>query len=228
MVRVLSHEILNSLTPISSLARTADEIVRDLAEREAAHDPDAPEADGIADLRDAVQTLARRSDGLLRFVTSYRRLTHLPPPSLHPVPLFDYVRRLEKLVGPAWASRGIALRVREPPAGLAILADESLLDQAMINVLQNAADAAASASEDPEVWLTTSVSERGRAVIEIADNGAGFADDIADKIFLPFFTTKPDGSGIGLALARQIMLIHKGAITATARSGGGALFRLSF
>jgi two-component system, NtrC family, nitrogen regulation sensor histidine kinase NtrY len=228
MVRVLSHEILNSLTPISSLARTAGEIVSDLAGRESARDRDAADADSIADLRDAVQTLARRSDGLLRFVTSYRQLTHLPPPALHSLLLRDYFRRLERLVGAAWASRGVTLHVREPTEGLALLADESLLDQAMINVLQNAADAAASASDEPQVWLTSGVSERGRAVIEIADNGPGFSHDIADKIFLPFFTTKPDGSGIGLALARQIMLIHKGAITATARGGGGAVFRLTF
>ncbi|HKE15240.1 MAG TPA: ATP-binding protein [Kofleriaceae bacterium] len=227
MLRVLSHEILNSLTPISSLARTADEIVRDLAQREAAR-PHGIDPDGIADLRDAVQTLSRRSDGLLRFVTSYRRLTHLPPPALHPLPLRDYFRRLETLVGSAWASRGIALRVREPPEGLELVADESLLDQAVINILQNAADAAAAASDEPQVWLSSSVSERGRPIVEIADNGPGFSDDIKDKIFLPFFTTKPDGSGIGLALARQIMLIHRGAITATARAGGGALFRLTF
>jgi len=222
MARVLSHEILNSLTPIASLARTADEIVRDLEAREP-----APDAEVMADLRDAIQTLARRSDGLLRFVKSYRQVTQLPPPTMRPLSLRDYFRRLQRLIDADYGGRGVALHMREPAEGLELLADETLLDQAMINLLRNAADAAA-ASADPQVWLASGISERGRPVIEIADNGPGVPDDIKDKIFLPFFTTKADGSGIGLALARQVMLVHKGAITASARTGGGALFRLTF
>jgi C4-dicarboxylate-specific signal transduction histidine kinase len=118
--------------------------------------------------------------------------------------------------------------VREPPPGLTIQADEDLLDQAMLNLLRNAADAVAGRDPPRVVWMASAVSERGRPVIEIADNGPGFAVEIRDKIFLPFFTTKADGSGIGLALVRQIMLVHKGAITASTRPGGGALFRLTF
>jgi two-component system nitrogen regulation sensor histidine kinase NtrY len=217
MARVLSHEIMNSLTPIASLARTADELVDDLAGgREAA-----------ADLHDAIRTLARRSDGLMRFVQSYRALTQLPPPRMAPLPLADYLRRLEKLLVKEWAGRGVTLRLTEPPAGLQIQADEALLDQAIINLLRNAADAAASSAE-PSVWLEARLSERGRPVIEIADNGPGVDAALGEKIFLPFFTTKPDGSGIGLALARQVMLVHRGSITAAARPGGGALFRLTF
>jgi two-component system, NtrC family, nitrogen regulation sensor histidine kinase NtrY len=226
MVRVLSHEILNSLTPIASLARTADEIVRDLEER--ARSAPSADPDEMADLRDAVQTVARRSDGLLAFVRSYRQLTQLPPPSLRPVGVSEYFRRLEKLVAADWSERGITLDVRDPPPGLIIQADEGLLDQAMLNLLRNAADAVAGRDPPRSVWLASAMSERGRPVIEIADNGPGFADEIRDKMFLPFFTTKADGSGIGLALVRQIMLIHKGAITASARPGGGALFRLTF
>jgi two-component system, NtrC family, nitrogen regulation sensor histidine kinase NtrY len=222
MVRVLSHEILNSLTPIASLARTADEIVADLAGRRA-----GSEQESVDDLRDAVQTLARRSDGLLRFVRSYRQLTQMPPPSLQPVSLKHYFHRLERLLEAEWSGRGIRLHMREPSEGIELLADESLLDQAMINVLRNAADAAA-AGPEPQVWLGSAVSERGRPVIEVGDNGPGLPEENVDKIFLPFFTTKADGSGIGLALARQVMLIHKGAITASARTGGGALFRLTF
>jgi two-component system, NtrC family, nitrogen regulation sensor histidine kinase NtrY len=222
MVRVISHEIMNSLTPIASLARTADEIVVDVGERH----PDL-DRELMVDLGDAVRTLARRSDGLLRFVRSYRQLTQMPPPMLRPLALGDYLGRLGRLFEAEWADRGVVLHLREPPDSLSVLADESLLDQAMINLLRNAADAAA-ASPEPQVWLTGGVSERGRPIIEIADNGPGFADAIKDKIFLPFFTTKADGSGVGLALARQVMLIHQGAITAGARGGGGALFRLTF
>ncbi|HTE52585.1 MAG TPA: ATP-binding protein, partial [Kofleriaceae bacterium] len=205
MVRVISHEIMNSLTPIASLARTADEIVKDVRERH----PDLDQ-EMMVDLGDAVRTLARRSDGLLRFVRSYRQLTQMPPPLLRPLALGDYLHRLARLLEAEWAGRGVALHVREPSDSLSVLADESLLDQAVINLLRNAADAAAT-SPEPRVWLAGGVSDRGRPVIEIADNGPGFADEIKDKIFLPFFTTKADGSGVGLALARQVMLIHKGA-----------------
>jgi nitrogen fixation/metabolism regulation signal transduction histidine kinase len=222
MVRVISHEIMNSLTPIASLARTADEIVKDVDARHPGIDHEL-----MVDLGDAVQTLARRSDGLLRFVRSYRQLTQMPPPLLRPLALGPTLHRLARLFEAEWADRGVALHVRQPIDGLTVLADESLLDQALVNLLRNAADAAASA-DAPQVWLGAGVSERGRPVIEISDNGPGFADDIKDKIFLPFFTTKADGSGIGLALARQVMLIHQGAITAGSRPEGGALFRLTF
>jgi len=221
MARILSHEIMNSLTPIASLARTADEMVDDLAHRAGAED------ELVADLHSAIRTLARRSDGLMRFVRSYRQFTQMPPPSLRPVALREYFQRLEKLLLTEWAGRGIELHVAAPANGLMLLADDSLLDQALINLLKNAADAASSSSV-PQVWLDARLSDRGRPVIEIADNGPGLDEALGEKIFLPFFTTKPEGSGIGLALARQVMLVHKGAITASPRPGGGALFRLTF
>ncbi len=221
MARVLSHEIMNSLTPIASLARTADEMVDDLAKRVGAED------ELVADIHSAIHTLARRSDGLMRFVRSYRQFTQMPPPSLRPLALREYFQRLEKLLLTEWAGRGVELHVAPPANGLTVLADDSLLDQAVINLLRNAADAAA-ASPTPRVWLDARLSDRGRPVIEIGDNGPGVDEGLGEKIFLPFFTTKPDGSGIGLALARQVMLVHKGAITASARPGGGALFRLTF
>jgi nitrogen fixation/metabolism regulation signal transduction histidine kinase len=221
MARVLSHEIMNSLTPIASLARTADEMVDDLAKRTTAED------ELVADIHSAIHTLARRSDGLMRFVRSYRQFTQMPPPSLRPLGLGEYFQRLEKLLLDEWAGRGIELHVAPPAGGLTVLADDSLLDQAVINLLRNAADAA-SGAQAPQVWLDARLSDRGRPVIEIGDNGPGLDEALGEKIFLPFFTTKPDGSGIGLALARQVMLVHKGAITASARPGGGALFRLTF
>jgi two-component system nitrogen regulation sensor histidine kinase NtrY len=221
MARILSHEIMNSLTPIASLARTADEMVDELAKRVDQGD------ELVVDIHSAIQTLARRSESLMRFVKSYRQFTQMPPPSLKPVALREYVMRLEKLFLTEWAGRGIELHVAPPANGLTVLADDGLLDQAVINLLRNAADAAASNAR-PHVWLDARLSDRGRPVIEIGDNGPGVDEKLGDKIFLPFFTTKPEGSGIGLALARQVMLVHKGAITATARPGGGALFRLTF
>lgn len=221
MARILSHEIMNSITPIASLARTADEMVGDLAGRAGGDD------ELVSDLHAAVKTVARRSDGLMRFVGSYRQFTRMPPPSMRPVPLREYFGRLEKLLLTDWASRGIRLHIATPTDGLTIQADDALLDQALINLLRNAADAASSNSE-PQVWLDARLSDCGRPIIEIGDDGPGVDESLGENIYLPFFTTKPDGSGIGLALARQIMLVHKGAISAAARPGGGAVFRLTF
>ena len=181
----------------------------------------------IDDIHDAVDTITRRSEGLIRFVKSYRQLTRLPPPQKRQLALSTYFQRLERLLRSEWTDRGVTLEISTPPVGLTIAADESLLDQAVINVARNAADAAKSANE-PTVWVDARLSDRGRPIIEISDNGDGFADEIAEKIFLPFFTTKADGTGVGLSLARQVMLMHHGAITARPRSGGGALFQLSF
>lgn len=222
MARILSHEILNSLTPISSLARTVDDMVDDLARRTAAGDELAAD---IADIHDAIGTVARRSEALMRFVRNYRQFTQLPPPVVRPLELRDYVARLATLFAAEWEPRGVVLNAPDVPAGITLVADDALLDQAVINVLRNAADAAGAGGA---VWLEARLSDRGRPVIEIADNGRGLDETLGDRIFLPFFTTKPDGSGIGLALARQVMLVHKGSITALPRPGGGALFRLTF
>lgn len=224
MARVLTHEIMNSLTPIASLARTADELVAELPA------PAAPDgAELVGDLRDAVRTLAKRSDSLMRFVRNYRELTHMPPPVMAQLPLPEYFRRVAQLFAAEWQKRGVVLHVVPPAAGLALHADESLLDQAIINLLRNAADAAlATGKSEPQVWLEARLSDRGRTIVEISDNGAGLDEELGEKIFLPFFTTKADGSGIGLALARQVMLVHHGAITAGPRPGGGARFRLTF
>jgi len=221
MARILSHEIMNSLTPIASLARTADDMVDELARRSAVPD------ELIGDIHAAIQTLARRSDGLMRFVRSYRQFTQMPPPTLRPVVLGEYLQRVAQLLVTEWAGRGVELHVAPTPPSLTILVADSLLAQAVINLLRNAA-AAAAASPQPQVWLDARLSERGRPVIEIGDNGPGLDAALGDKIFLPFFTTKADGSGIGLALARQVMLVHQGGISAAARPGGGALFRLTF
>lgn len=241
MARVLTHEIMNSLTPIASLARTADGLVGELAEREGAEreaereaerGPPAPvDLELIGDLQAAVHTLARRSDSLMRFVRNYRELTQMPPPVMAQLALPDYFRRVAQLFDAEWAARGVTLHVAPPAEGLALRADESLLDQAIINLLRNAADAALHghpAGEAPRVWLEARRSDRGRPILEISDNGAGLDEELGEKIFLPFFTTKADGSGIGLALARQVMLVHQGAITAGPRPGGGARFRLTF
>ncbi len=231
MVRVISHEIMNSITPIASLARTADELVDDLQpagkSKKKTSDGDGDRDELIEDIHDAIRTVARRSEGLMGFVQSYRQLTRMPPPKMEKFSLKKNLERLKRLMNAEWKGRGIALHVSGASEGMLLMADEGLLDQTIINLLRNAADAA-SENEHPQVWLSTRLNDRGHPVIEVADNGPGIDPEVLEKIFLPFFTTKAEGSGVGLSLARQVMLVHKGSISAGVREGGGAVLRLTF
>jgi nitrogen fixation/metabolism regulation signal transduction histidine kinase len=231
LVRVISHEIMNSITPIASLARTASGLVGDIEKDSGAPDSQLPNPQWPnpqwEDAREAIQTVARRSEGLMDFVQSYKRLTQMPPPKMKKIQLSDYLGRLENLMTSEWKDRNIKLTCSVDPQSLEMAGDAGLIDQAVINLLRNAADACAGA-EAPEVWLAARISARGKAIIEVSDNGPGIDPDKAEKIFMPFFTTKASGSGVGLSLVRKIMLVHSGSITAGEREGGGARFRLTF
>jgi len=224
LVRVLTHEIMNSITPVASLAKTAVDLVEDAASRV----PDNPEVvEELADVRDAVTTVARRSDSLMQFVSSYRRLTRLPPPKKALVRIEDLFADVTRLTAQHWEEKGLALTVHVEPSELDISADRDMIEQILINMLQNA-EQALKGVEGATVWLTARLNRRGHATIELADNGPGVPADIAKKIFVPFFTTKRDGSGVGLALTRQVMIAHGGSVSLTERDGGGAKFTLTF
>ncbi len=225
LVRVLSHEIMNSITPIASLARTASELVDGLSEEVAAL-PEDKQGD-MEDVRDAVQTMARRSEGLMHFVQSYRQLTQMPPPKMQKIDLSDYLNRLKTLMQAELKGQGIALHLKVEGSDLKLLADGELLEQVLINLLRNAAHAVEEA-ETKQVMLKARLNRRGKIVIDVEDSGPGIKPDHLEKIFMPFFTTKAEGSGIGLSLARQIMLVHGGAIWAGDSELGGAHFRLTF
>ena len=223
LVRVLSHEIMNSVTPIASLARTASDLMEDICHDKAG--PDRP-AD-LDDVRDSVRTVARRSEGLMHFVQSYKQLTQMPPPKLSKTNLKEYLERLKTLMQAEWKGQGIAFHLQVDGDNLVLMADSELMDQVMINLLRNAAHAV-EGGEVKQVSVRTRMNERGRITIDVEDSGPGIRPDHAEKIFLPFFTTKPDGSGVGLSLARQIMLVHRGSISAGPGKLGGARFRLTF
>lgn len=210
LIRVLTHEILNSLTPITSLAGTAADL---LAEK----DPD------IAEVRLAVGTLARRTEGMLRFIESYRAVARAPQPRRRIFAAAPFAAELARLFATEWT--GHALRVEVDPAQM-LDADPDLLAQAMINLLRNAAQATAGRNA-PVVRLAIAASPGGGAQIDIEDNGAGVPDAVRADIFLPFFTTRADGSGVGLNLVRQTAIAHRGRVELRTGDLGGALFRLS-
>jgi len=224
LVRVLTHEIMNSITPVTSLATTAVEVVDDMIEKT---DAKSPVANDLSDLRDAIGTVARRSDGLMQFVNSYRQLTRLAPPEKKRVQIGELFESVGRLAAAEWPDRKVALRSQVEPAGLDIFVDRDLLEPVLLNLLRNAWHATLEVAE-PHIELRGRLNRRGNTVIEVCDNGPGVAEDIASKVFVPFFTTKEGGSGVGLALARQVMTAHGGFIRVMPNDGGGAKFSLTF
>ena len=224
IVSVLTHEIMNSITPVRSLAATAAEVVEDMA---AKVDADAAVHEDLEDLRDAVVTLEKRSANLMEFVSSYRQLTRLSPPEKKRVALADLFDAVKRIAVAEWAEGEERITVDISPAGLDVYADQVLLEPVLINLLRNAWQATLD-EEDPRIELRARLNRRGNVVIEVSDNGPGVPDEIAHKIFVPFYTTKERGSGVGLALARQVMIAHGGYIQLAEGGSRGARFALTF
>ncbi|WP_119677766.1 sensor histidine kinase [Indioceanicola profundi] len=224
LVRVLTHEMMNSLTPVSSLTRTAKAVMEDLTEKVA----DRPDlAEEMGDAVQAIDTVARRSDGLLRFVERYRQFTQVPKPALERIKVREVLDRMRRLMAPALAEKRIRFETLVLPPALEMAVDPDLLDQVLINLLKNAVEALAG-QEDACVRMNAFLDEGGRVALQVIDNGPGIPPEVADKIFVPFFTTKREGSGVGLSLARQIMLAHGGSIAVARAEEGGTVFTLRF
>lgn len=216
LIRVLTHEIMNSITPISSLATTARGMLED-------GNPDAETTD---DIRTAITTIERRSEGLLHFVEAYRDLTRLPAPTFAVIPVHELFDRVQQLLRSQFEEAQVVLHTDIEPASLEITADLEQLEQVLINLLRNASQAA-SGRPDAQVRLQGRLM-RGRTVLEVIDNGPGIVEEALDKIFIPFFTTKQDGSGIGLSLCRQIMRLHGGSIAVASEPDEQTVFTLRF
>jgi len=225
LIRVLTHEIMNSITPISSLASTVREML--LTENEddvALRDLDS---DDVENIQLALTTIQSRSQGLLNFVETYRNLTRIPRPNFRYFAVKELFERTHMLLRPKMEKYGIECIPRVFPEELMITADPDLIEQVFINMLLNAIDAVKEKPQ-PQIKVTASPNNNGRVSIDFSDNGYGIKPDILDKIFMPFFTSKKDGSGIGLSLSRQIMHLHKGSVTVKSIPGEGTVFTLTF
>lgn len=202
LIRVLTHEIMNTLTPVTSLAQTAVTML--------------DETEATDDIREAVTTIARRSEGLMNFVSRYRELLKIPQPEPEAVRVIDALNSVTTLM--ANELREVRLDIEVVPGSLEVYADRQLLDQVLINLVRNAADAIRDI-DSPEMRLSAKL-DFGRVIIRIRDNGRGIPEETVDQIFVPFFTTKRTGSGIGLSLSRQIMTAHRGEIVVESGAGG--------
>ena len=223
-IRVMSHEVVNSLTPVSSLAGTAHELVRDVL---GGMSQDDARAAALRDVREALETLARRSEGLLRFVQSHRRLTRRLETQPEITPVQRIFARLYRLLGQELAARGIDMTTRVEPETLEISVDADLLDQALINLVRNAIDALRDTAQ-AVIALSACRDTEGSVTITVADNGPGIAPDQREKVFVPFFTTKRQGTGLGLTIVRQIATAHSATVDISQAPGGGTAVSLHF
>ena len=223
LTRVLTHEIGNSVAPIASLAGTASGLLRTGAGTDA--DPLAP-AD-VADVREALATIERRSQGLMRFVEAYRSLTRIPKPSFALFRVRALFDDAQTLLRTSFAAAGVALEVDVEPDSLELVADRALVEQVLLNLLLNALQALDGTGSDGRVRLRASIGPNGRPAVEVEDDGPGIPPEALERVFVPFYTTKAAGSGIGLSLSRQVMRLHGGRLLARSRPGR-TVFTLQF
>jgi two-component system nitrogen regulation sensor histidine kinase NtrY len=223
LIRVLTHEIMNSITPIASLSSTAYGLLKDGRECE------VPESinETIDDVRHAVNTIEKRSKGLLTFIENYRELTRIPKPEFKMVKIKDLFERVEYLMKDQFEACSINFNMQIDPKSLEITADPALIEQVLINLCKNALEAVNGISR-PKIKLKAGTDEFGNPVIKVIDNGKGITEEVAEKIFIPFFTTKQQGSGIGLSLSRQIIRLHKGTIGVSSTPNEKTVFKLRF
>ncbi len=221
LIRVLTHEIMNSITPISSLASTVRGFLPDSA------GASSLEPETLSDVHTALQTIQSRSEGLLHFVEAYRQLTHISRPDFQIFQVSELFARIVFLMQAECDKNDIALHTAIDPRTLELTVDPDLIEQVLINLMRNAVQALAGRS-NARVDLSAQLDGRGRVIIRVQDNGPGILEDVQERIFIPFFTTKRDGSGIGLALSRQIMRVHRGTISVQSRPEEETVFTLRF
>lgn len=219
LLSVMTHEIMNSVAPISSLANTLKLRVAEMSAES--------ESVALEDIELGIDTIRRRSEGLMRFSQVYRNLNKIASANLQHIPVRVLLENVKQLMSPTLNSKNIQLDIQQQDQKLQLEADTNLIEQVLINLLVNAIEAVRDAS-DPKIIISATLGNHNKVIIKVADNGSGMAPELLDKIFVPFFSTKKSGSGIGLSLCKQIMLLHRGQILVQSVEGKGSVFTLQF
>jgi two-component system nitrogen regulation sensor histidine kinase NtrY len=231
LIRILNHEIMNSVAPITSLSSTLSGFYKSKGDEK---DPDLITRKIISDTIRGLSIIEEHGKGLIKFVESYRSLTQLPNPEFTRVNIKELFERVTILVNcnlDSYVSNSMvrpAITTIVKPANLTLMADDKLLAQVFINLIKNSVEAFENNKTDDEIAINAFKNPDGRIIITIKDNGPGMDADTLEKIFIPFFTTKESGTGIGLSLSKQIMRLHNGNITCDSIPGGGSIFTLIF
>ncbi|MEY8720624.1 PAS domain-containing sensor histidine kinase [Bacteroides stercorirosoris] len=209
LIRVLTHEIMNSITPIISLTELLTKYADGLEGDE----------ETKTEIKQMLQTIGRRGNGLVRFMNSYREVSHLPQPLLK-------LYSAEELLGEAvqlMQNETSDLHLSLPAVTLRFIADKEQIEQVLINLIRNARE-----NEATQITLSAGITPGNHLFLRVTDNGTGIEPEVQERIFIPFFTTKPTGSGIGLTISRQIMHQHHGSIAVQSKLGEGSTFTLRF
>lgn len=207
LLSVLTHEIMNSVAPISSLADTLKKRLGDSED----------------DLAQGIDTIKSRSEGLLKFTAIYRNLNKITSLNTESILVRELFENIYRLMDPTLSHKNIELQVLLRQPNMCVIADKALLEQVLINLILNAVEAV---KEVPEPKISLSASLTDHLEIMVSDNGTGIEDEVLDKIFVPFFTTKKKGSGIGLSLCKQIVSLHKGSLLVRSKVGQGSVFTI--
>ncbi|MBS1559875.1 MAG: GHKL domain-containing protein, partial [Bacteroidetes bacterium] len=222
LVRVLTHEIMNSITPVSSLAGLVEDELKTKIKNQNFTLTD----EELQEMHLSVQTIGKRSEGLIRFVKEFRNLAHVPQPKLSEVRVKDLLEEIVVLHKKELTNSSIETEVRLQPDDLVVRADKTMIEQVLINLLKNAIQAFD--GQTNKKIILSAYNNEGHTILSVKDNGQGIDADAMERIFVPFFTTKKTGSGIGLSLSRQIMRQHGGQITVHSALGEGTEFFLRF
>lgn len=220
LLNIMTHEIMNSVAPISSLAETLKNRLQSPQIANSVTPGD------LEDLELGIDTIKRRSEGLLKFTESYRNLNKITQLDLEPILVCNLLENINSLMLPTLEKKQIELDIIIKDLTLAIDIDINLVEQVLINLLINAVEAVKD-NEGPRIVLSAEA-QNNKVFIKVSDNGTGMSLELLDKIFIPFFSTRKTGSGIGLSLCKQIMLLHKGNIQVQSAEGKGSVFMLQF
>lgn len=222
LLNVMTHEIMNSIVPVSSLSDTLRRKIHTLKETSSPlSEPD------VEDMEFALDTIHRRSDGLLRFAETYRSLSQKIVPDMKFYNLNELLNAIHSLMNPSLQQKGIGFTLKTDNPDVAAHMDRDLIEQVIINFVTNATYAVKE-KENPEIHLFSGCDNEGHPYITVADNGCGISDAIRDKIFIPFFSSKKNGNGIGLSISREIVKLHNGKLHVQSQEGAGSAFTVLF
>lgn len=222
LVQVFTHEIMNSMTPVASLSKTAADLLECAKSK-----PESEHFEMVADAHQAINIVARRADNLMGFVQAYRRIANPPAIQCGKIEVHQLFTEVFQLLNEQARSKNIKLDCKVIPENLILNADPVQVEQALINLVKNALEAIEHSSGG-EVTLLAYIGDGGNIIVDVIDNGCGIPGDKLEQIFVPFYTSKREGTGIGLFLVKQIMQAHLGSVYAAQTEQGGTLVRLVF
>jgi len=227
LIRVLTHEIMNSIAPITSTISTINDYIKKHTTKQTL-DPAKQDNLIVNKTVAGLNIIKERSEGLMNFVTKYRDLTSLPKPNITDCKGVDLIQNVENLLSSKLFDCGIEYKYSVDPNDLKLKVDKHLIGQVLLNLINNSISALEYSTNNKFIDINCYNDFGNHVIIEVTDNGKGITNDIIDKIFVPFFTTSKDGSGIGLSISRQIMRLHSGTITARSKQGEKTVFSLRF